>query len=704
MGKRRKSLLKLKVESSIQPKIIPISSPDGLPPYSRFFDTMDGVRFFLEQPRNAEEANRDHVPHIKTFAYAGEYSYSIKVESFFPKAEKILGSFAKCLARQVIHYTQIKSGSKSTLKSFNSALDNFVDFIETQEVKPSSFKHITQDTLISFGSYLIEENIAILNLTIIKRLFLENPEIDKKSIKSVSANNLVNLSSSEVGSFTEFENIHNEGYSEKELMQLLAYVYYELDIMLTSVSRIDRIKNEGLGANNLPYEIVKQSNDKVKSLFTSEPEGFEILIDNILLHNNSRTRISGLTTSSYINFLRIRALSLGLEDEYKQFSYYLRKDTWRLRAKILSGGEITDKELSYIKYLSQQNCTTTQFTLCIVFYVMLTTGINYSVLASWKRTINGKPWYENFDKFLGSDEDAPSRDRCVLMVGIKGKTGIAASKKIPTAIPINSPLFKYLKAYDKAHDPNREYFIVSNKGSDTLDYKLIKKFLAANPIYSDKGETFTTIKPKFFRKIFAGRKLLSLLGDVKSADELVYKLKEALNHSSFDTTLFSYIMKAGIGNQIMDSAIVALTSDLLEKSLKFSGQIKADHEKGKYSVSVFLCDCADPSKPTHGIPINNDHCRKYDMCLGCERSEVYAEHIPNICYRILQIEEMRENNGDIYNISMEDKHVIALDTLKKFEFKHSNGIDLLASGYAYANECFANNKPLLPPIIQMEKL
>ena len=65
---------------------------------------------------------------------------------------------------------------------------------------------------------------------------------------------------------------------------------------------------------------------------------------------------------------------------------------------------------------------------------------------------------------------------------------------------------------------------------------------------------------------------------------------------------------------------------------------------------------------------------------------------------------MRENNGDIYKVSVEDRHVIALDTLKKFEFKHAKGIDILASGYAYANECFANNKPLLPPILQMEKL
>ena len=703
MGKRRKSLLKLKVESSVQPKIISILPSDGLPPYSRFFDTSNGVRFFFEPPHNTEEASIDHFPHIEQFSYAGKYSRGTKTESFYHKAEKILGSFAKCLARQVIHYTQIKSGSKDTLVGFNLALNNFVDFMETQEVKPLSFKHITQDTLISFGNYLIEENRNLRNLTNLKRLFLENPEIDKKAIKPVSAFNF-ELSSSEVDDEFEFDNMLNAGYSEKELMQILAYIYYELDMMLTGVSRIDRIKNEGLGDNNLPYEIVKLSNDKVKSLFTSEPEGFEILIDNILLHHNSRTRISESTACSYIELLRVRALSLGLEKEYRQFNSYLRKDTWLFRASILSGEELTNGKFSRITYLDQLNCTTIQFTLCINIYVMLTTGINFSVLASWKRMINGKPWYEHFDKFLGSDEDAPSRDRSVLMVGIKKKTGVSASKKIPTAIPIHSPLFKYLKAYDKAHDPDREYFMVNQAGRSGIDSKHITKFLAANPIYSDKGDTFTTIKPYFFRKIFAGHNLLSLLGDVKSADELVYKLKEALNHNSFDTTLFSYIMKAGIGNQILDSAIVALTSDLLEKSLKFSGEIKADNEKSKDSVSVFLCDCADPSKPTHGIPINNDHCRKYDMCLGCERSEVYAEHIPNICYRILQHEEMRENNGDVYKISVEDRHVIALDTLKKFEFQHANGIDILASGYAYANECFANKKPLLPPILQMEKL
>jgi hypothetical protein len=391
-----------------------------------------------------------------------------------------------------------------------------------------------------------------------------------------------------------------------------------------------------------------------------------------------------------------------IEEESKQFSCYVRKDTWAYRAKILHEKELPKSVLHSIRFLEHINGATTQYRFCLIIYLLLTTGINFSVLMSWKRKINGKLWYENFDKFLGSDEDAPSRDRSILMIGVKKKTGVMASKKIPTAIPILSPLFKYLKAYDKAQDPNRENFITGT--GSTFDRTLLKYFLTVNPIYSEKNEPLTTIHTRLFRKIFAGHKLLSLLGDVKSADELVYKLKESLNHASFDTTLFSYIMKAGIGNQILDSAIVALTSDLLEKSLKFSGQIKAEDEKTKDSISVFLCDCADPSQPTHNVPINHNHCRKYDLCLGCERSEVYAEHVPNICYRVLQYEEMRGNNFDIYKSSMEDRHAIALDTLKKFEFKHAGGIDLLANAYAYANECFANNKPLLPAILQTEKL
>jgi len=207
-----------------------------------------------------------------------------------------------------------------------------------------------------------------------------------------------------------------------------------------------------------------------------------------------------------------------------------------------------------------------------------------------------------------------------------------------------------------------------------------------------------------FRKVFAGHKLLSLLGDVESSEELVFKLKEALNHESFDTTLFSYIMKSGVGSAVIDSAIVALTSELIEQGVNFKGAIKESEARVAENKSVFLCDCTDPSNPTHNLQINKGHCRKYDMCLGCERSEVYAEHIPYICYTVLQYENFRENNADTFNALMADKHAVAIDTLERFRVEHSNGEELLEKGYLVANENFSNQTPMLPSILQIASI
>ena len=163
-------------------------------------------------------------------------------------------------------------------------------------------------------------------------------------------------------------------------------------------------------------------------------------------------------------------------------------------------------------------------------------------------------------------------------------------------------------------------------------------------------------------------------------------------------------MKAGVGNQILDSAIVALTSDLLEKSVKFQGSVKEQNERSSTAKSVYLCDCTDPSNPTHDLPINNSHCRKYDMCLGCERSEVYAEHFPTIYFRVLQYEEFREKSHDVYKASMEDRHNIAIDTLERFKVEHSNGLEIYNSAYVEATDNFSSGKLILPPILQIEKL
>ena len=160
--------------------------------------------------------------------------------------------------------------------------------------------------------------------------------------------------------------------------------------------------------------------------------------------------------------------------------------------------------------------------------------------------------------------------------------------------------------------------------------KFYDKFCASFEILGDDDQPLITIQTTRLRKTFAGHLLMQLVEDVESSNDLVSKMRTALNHQKFDTTLFSYILKTGMGNQVINTAIVALTTDMLQKAMKFQGTIREDQERSAKNKEVYLCDCTDNSKPTHNLPIA-DKCKKYDMCLGCERAEVYALHLPNIC-------------------------------------------------------------------------
>jgi hypothetical protein len=699
---RRKQLLKLNQPSSQKSNIVSIASDSKLPHYSRYFDTDKGVRFFFEPSKSTDEFSKTINPSISKICYAGELSGRNRPSSFYPYAVEVLGTpLAQHLARLLINYSQNSSGSSDVITQMNVALSRFLDFLKIHPTKPRSLTDITQDMMVAFINYLDSSGQNTLVFNNLRRLLITSEELKYSEIKLLIAYNIIKTNSSNEEE-VNINEILEQGYSDKEIVQLLAYVFFELDQMTKAVDRLHRVKSAPIEPYDIPH--IDKSSTEIKSLMQSGEEGYECLIDNVVKYHAPRTKKSNSQNQSYTETIRARAIWNKFLNEYECFQQYVRKDVWAYKVQFQDSDSQSDNHINIanIYYRSHHDGTSPQFTICLMIYVMLTTGLNFSTLLSWKREINGKPWFENFDKFFGSDEQAAFKDRAVVIYGRKSKTGVAGSKKIPTSIPITSPLFKYLKAYDSAYPENRDSFFAQKDKS--FNRKMITNFLKINPIYSNDGERWTTIVPKNFRKVFAGHKLLSLLGDVKSSDELIYKLKEALNHGEFDTTLFSYLMKTGIGNQTLDAAIVTMTSDLLEKSLAFKGKILDDNQKNEDATSVFLCDCSDPSSPSHSLQINNGHCRKYDMCLGCERAEVYSEHLPNICYRILQYDKIKEENNAMFRATMEDRYAIALDTLQKFKLQHHDGFRIVGEAYQLANKHFTNNEPLLPSVLQIENM
>ncbi|MEZ8714755.1 hypothetical protein AB6D81_02040 [Vibrio splendidus] len=680
MAKKSKPKILL-TKSSNDSNVVNVVRHDKLPEYQRYFDSSNGVRIFFEPPQNLVESEAKFHKHLKAIV-AG------RKESFYPEAKELMGDFAKDLVRLFIHYTKNHTGTYSNLSVLNKTLKLFNGFLREKKLNIEDFSDIDQDVYIYFTKYVTSVNASKEHSKALKRVLLAHPN-KPCDLKGLKVKQRVKLPSPE----EHLDKLLNETYTDKVLIQIMAHVFYELDITIKRIKRFQSIELSDIGYFWLELDDTRKPVDYVKlaELLGMGKKGYQIILDNYFLIVKKTNdvyrwgRISSRLSSA--------SKRLGMEREYQQFFNFVKGDLWEYR-KI-------NESKSGSKFAIGLFALDNNFTFLILTYVSLTTGLNLATMNEWKRWVNGKPWYENYDKFFGVDESQPSRDRAIVMVGNKKKTGVSNAKKIPTIIPINSPLFNYLRIYDSVHPCDRENYFGTNLINLSVPNAL---FCDLSKIKDDNGNVLSTIQFRMFRKVFAGHKLLSLLGNVESPEELVFKLKEALNHESFDTTLFSYIMKSGVGSTIIDSAIVALTSELIEQSINFKGTIKENEARVEENKSVFLCDCTDPSSPTHNLKINRGHCRKYDMCLGCKRSEVYAEHIPYICYRVLQYECFRENNLDTFNALMADKHAVAIDTLERFRVEHSNGEKLLEKGYLIANENFINQTPMLPSILQLASI
>ena len=90
------------------------------------------------------------------------------------------------------------------------------------------------------------------------------------------------------------------------------------------------------------------------------------------------------------------------------------------------------------------------------------------------------------------------------------------------------------------------------------------------------------------------------------------------------------------------------------------------------------------------------------MCLGCERSEVYAMHLARITYRIMQYDKIALENPLTFSGLLEDRRQIALDTINKFRNEHGRGVEVVEHAYYEATQAMKDGIPLLPAIIQFQ--
>jgi len=695
MAKKRKNQPLIKTnrkESNVVS--IDLSSDDNLPLYTHFSDSRDGkFRLFFEQAKNDIELISQDYPNISISRAVNKGSvvpFRI-AENIFIESGNLSPNLARSFARMFIKLLKEKTTSKSTLGNIHSSLSSFFQYLSDEKVQAEKLTDLTQkhfsEWMFKIGAKKAEKYRLHLN-TLLKFY----PYFASLNLNEIR----LSTSSESSKSINEAELLDERDYDDKVLIQILAYVFYEIDLFYDRLKTFEEISKDSLGDDFIAINDLSIKNKVLVDRLESDSTMPNVIRLNIIYYvkQSLKGNLEGESITPLAKFLAKLRL-LCSRKHFKDLDL-MNKLMQRMEDEIW----ITSKPT---KHKTTKNARKLNFTNfysgismhgfgSILLYVLITTGVNLGVALTWKRHINGKHWSENFDTELGIDLNTPASQKSVLLVGKKIKG--ANVKHIFTSISVNSPIYKHLTRLDDALPHDNEYFF-----SGSMIYDFLSAFPKKYPILDTDNKRLKTLETSRFRKVFAGHKLLSVLNDVDDSDELIYKLQHALNHKKFDTTFFSYLLKSGVANTTMNAAIVSLTSDLLEKSLQFKGQIRTSSQRNPDAKKVFLCDCNDNTNPSHGLPIA-ERCTRYDMCLGCERSEVFAEHIPRICYRILQYEEARAKNSEEFKDILEDRYQIALSAIEKFSVNHTSGEEIVEAAYLNANEAFALGEQLLPPILQ----
>lgn len=678
MAKKKNSRLTVTTATQASSVVqLPMKGGDGLPDYQRYY-TCKEFRFFFEPPECKSEK-------IKGIRNINSSSSSFSIVS---DGKNLVGlEIAQTFCRLLIQHFINRKPRKPT--DFNGLINHLFEYLASLEKTPASFEDITFNMYVGFILSRPNKAQGRLAKSIFQMLLPLHHHSKLFNISSISVHRQHTTPIQEL----DMDSLLDEkDYSDRVMMQILAYCFYELDIWRKRWELMQSTTKESIGDYYFDkYSILDPILSKTLS---TGKKGHDKLFLNLLFEG--KMELAGhILTPFKKQIERIRKVTQhvnykGVDGhaDYLAYSKYLTSKMWSYYA---NG---TKQEFRHYLLFKTQHMPS-----ILALYLMISTGKNKEVILSIKRNYGNKAWYENFDINLGVDDKTPAAQQIIRVIGHKTR-GVASVKSIPIRIPINSPIFEYMKLYDDiANDPSREYFF-NFPSSSTLN-QLYRKFCISYEILDDNNKLLTHIQTTRLRKTFAGHLLMQLVEGVDRNEDLVSKLREALNHQNFDTTLFSYIMKTGMGNQVINAAIVALTTNMLEKAMIFQGTICEDNERDTKNKETYLCDCTDDTNPTHNVPVS-DRCKKYDMCLGCERSEVYAMHISRICYRVMQYDEISSQNPMTFSGLLEDRRQIALDTINKFGSEHGRGVEVVEHGYYEAAKAMKNGTPLLPAIIQFQ--
>jgi len=690
MAKKRKGKLKIKLSKPDISNVVQITDT-SIPAYHHFIDSPDHkFRLFFENQKSNDEVIDELRPNKKFLRKKSNHNPFLLMQDGKNLVGDDIAKMFSCLLMRKVINGDVTNPDRPCDKE-HSAINSFFSYLTSLEYSPKKFEEINIIHLSGWFSQVPKGSSATFKkaLTSLLSLHPMSSAFDMSNLRYSQA-----IEQSKALEEVDFDDIVKESdYSEKVHFQFLAFIYYEIELAQERLKNQEEASADILGEDYISLNELVKKNPTIERLLNSGEEGFKQIFYHYYLFIKDEAK--GVRKyeheSNYLRFnTRLSEISQSLNTEsdnpkekienFREFCVSSQPDNWAVTT--------TSEQSPLFNYLS---LVSRHHELAILLYAIITLGVNKEVALSWKWEVNGRPWYENYDVALGINHDSAPRDKKIVLKGIKSKGG--EQTQVSKSVSVNSPLYGYLKFLDKTRSEGRKYIfkLASTSG-------IFAAFCKHYPIFDDDGKRLSSIDTRKFRKSYVGYKTLKLLKGVNNADDLVKNLREALNHKSFDTTFSSYIMKSGMARMVVDSAIVALTTEMLEEAMTFKGKIKEDSERSEENTSVFLCDCTDPSTPSHGLPIA-EKCLKYDMCLGCERSEVYSEHLPAICYRIMEYEEKEDVTPEVFNITLIDRLTIARDVVEKFKHQHSNGMKTVEEAYVIATAAMNNGDRLLPPIL-----
>ena len=720
MGRKRKSPVVITYSAS--PAILNVDA--ALPALQRFIDIQfetttrkEITRIFLVEPNSEEIENT-----LELFA-ANKNSLSIisaAIEGIHQSKSKtrkplydtciekgLSDQFASSFLRLVIHFLSGKRFSTAALRQKILALEQFLNHIKASTNTPSS---LTIEGL--------DKDIWLA--------FLEKMEGDKRTTAKGIFNNVVQIfCSHELTSLGGWLNklsfrlknatkphaehsseLSDSSYSDVVMFQLLALFIegfqrrigylkrYALlsefdmpaDWIWPSRSSRDWLLFEKGGVNKRVVTAM------LESWLSDETQGYQILIDHHIIYHKLG-HISGRQRFSN----RLQPLRGSAKDLVHRF--YTKMG---VSHGYRYGNGISMLMSFYLKKMksNETNLIIDQIAWCLANLFMMQTGVNKEVVLSIPSLQeNGISILKRSDPVFLSPSGLSNE---VALFGYKERSGSLSRKKIYISIDKKTPLYEMLVEYEKDVKVNSKGpFFEVNKNFIAAWSKAggIANFRDVYPVIDESDVHLTSINTRRFRKVFATGALLNLLKNVTNGNELADKLRLSLHKKSLDETLSVYLMKSGASRSIIDAAIATITSEKLAEGLKFKGKV-ALKKNIKVKRRVFLCDCEDPTNPSHDAAFAEE-CKHYDLCLGCERSVISKENLRYICYRINQYQQAREQAPHLWSGMFEDKFNIALDALDQYALKdHKNGKKLIEEAWHEANKV----ESLLPPIITSNRM